>query len=218
MPDYQKAKIYRIISNETDKVYIGSTCDYLSSRLGKHKYSFKKGKTCPTSKEILKYADCKIELIEEFPCATKRELLDREGYHISITPNCVNRNVMGRTKARYYMDNKEVITVKKKAYAQKNATKIAEYQKKYAEENKEHLKEYHKNYHEKNREKYNAMGKENYRANKEAYIARAKKNYLKNKAKLVEPVVCECGITVQKRRLREHRKTKTHLANISLTS
>lgn len=214
MPDYQKGKIYKITSNETDKVYIGSTCDYLSSRLGKHKYSFKKGKTCPTSKEILKYADCTVSLIEEFPCATKRELLEREGYHIRITPNCVNARIAGRTDKQWRMDNKEVLAVKKKAYAQKNAAKTAEYQKKYAEEHKEHLKEYHKNYHEKNREKYNAMGKENYRANKEAYIARSKKSYLKNKAKLVEPVVCECGITVQKRRLREHKKTKTHLAII----
>lgn len=214
MPNYSKAKIYKITSNDAKDVYIGSTCQSLKDRLCKHKYSFKKGKTCPTSKEILKYADCKIELIEEFPCATKRELLEREGYHIRITPNCVNRNVMGRTKAQYYVDNKEVIAVKSKKYAQKNATKIAEYQKKYAEEHKEHLKEYHKNYHEKNREKYNAMGKENYRAKRQEYIERAKKSYLKNKAKLVEPVVCECGITVQKRRLREHKKTKTHLAII----
>ena len=215
MPNYQKGKIYKIISNETDKVYIGSTCDYLSSRLGKHKYSYKKGKTCTSSKEILKYADCEIELIEDFPCATKRELLDREGYYIRITPNCVNVRIAGRTKAQYYVDNKEVLAIKKKAYAQKNAATIAKYQKKYAEDHQNRLKEYRKNYHEKNRQKYNEKGKEDYRAKKEEYKARAKRYYEANKDKLKEPVRCEsCGITLQKRRLREHNKTKTHLANL----
>ena len=33
MPDYQKGKIYKIISNETDDVYIGSTTQSLSLRL-----------------------------------------------------------------------------------------------------------------------------------------------------------------------------------------
>lgn len=210
MPDYSKAKIYRIISNETDKVYIGSTCDYLSSRLGKHKYSYKKGR-CSTSKELLKYADCEIELIEEFPCTTKRELLDREGYHIRITPNCVNARIAGRAGKQWREDNKETIARKTKAYAQKNALNIAKYQKKYAEDHKEHLKEYHRKYHLKNKEKYNQKGKDNYQANKQAYKDRAKKNYIKNQEKLKKMVKCDCGVELQARRLREHKKTKAHL-------
>eukprot|EP01035_Chromulina_nebulosa_P002536 gene2536-3427_t len=34
MPDYSKAKIYRIVGN--DKTYIGSTCSSLTQRLAEH--------------------------------------------------------------------------------------------------------------------------------------------------------------------------------------
>ena len=40
MPDYSKGKIYKLISNHTDDIYIGSTCDLLSKRLYKHKKAF----------------------------------------------------------------------------------------------------------------------------------------------------------------------------------
>ena len=42
---YQQGKIYKLISSETDKIYIGSTCKkYLSQRLQDHKTDYKKWK------------------------------------------------------------------------------------------------------------------------------------------------------------------------------
>ena len=39
---YQKGKIYKILNNKTDKIYIGSTTSALSQRLAQHKVKHKK--------------------------------------------------------------------------------------------------------------------------------------------------------------------------------
>ena len=56
--DYQNGKIYKIVSNQTDKIYIGSTaCPRLCTRLAQHKSNYnqwKRGKYCKmTSFEII---------------------------------------------------------------------------------------------------------------------------------------------------------------------
>ena len=92
---YQRRKIYKIISNETHLVYYGSTIENtLTNRLSGHRTSYKKwlvGKDgYVTSFEIVKYEDCKIILVESFPCNTKDELTSREQYYID-TNTCVNK-------------------------------------------------------------------------------------------------------------------------------
>ena len=37
LPDYSKGKIYKLVSNKTDDVYIGSCLMTLSTRLSKHR-------------------------------------------------------------------------------------------------------------------------------------------------------------------------------------
>ena len=63
--NFQDGKIYKLISNESAKCYIGSTTEqYLSSRLAKRRGNHKnwlKGKRYHiTSFEILKFDDCQI--------------------------------------------------------------------------------------------------------------------------------------------------------------
>ena len=62
--DYQQAKIYIIKSNQTDKIYIGSTTQTLGNRFMGHKSS--RNKT--TSKNIMIFGDAYIELLEQYPC------------------------------------------------------------------------------------------------------------------------------------------------------
>jgi hypothetical protein len=50
--------------------------------------------------------NCKIELIENYPCNSKEELLKREGWYIKVT-ECVNKMVAGRTKQEWKQDNPE---------------------------------------------------------------------------------------------------------------
>jgi len=137
MPDYSKGKIYIIKSDETDKVYIGSTCSTLSQRFSCHKSDYKhkivnpdeRGKSFSSYLQIVKYSDARIELIEDFPCETRRELLNREGELCRTTPNCVNITINGRTKKQWDEDNKE---------------HCREYRKKFCEENKELIVERYK--------------------------------------------------------------------------
>ena len=52
---------------------------------------------------------CKMERIEPFPCNSKQELLQREGYHVRNT-DCVNRCLAGRTSVEYARMHRETNT------------------------------------------------------------------------------------------------------------
>ncbi len=135
MPDYQKGKIYKLWSpqGEEDEIYIGSTCDKLYKRKNQHK---KKANTCNSKILFEKYDDVRIELLEEYPCNNKAELLKKEGEYIREN-KCLNKNISGRTTKQYYEDNKERI----QKYAENNKEKITEYQKEYYYNNKEQYNE-----------------------------------------------------------------------------
>jgi hypothetical protein len=89
-----KGLIYKIVSDSTDKVYIGSTTQTLQKRLKRHKSSYKGylkyNNEYISSYELVKYKNCKIELLEEIEFTDKRELLKLEGYYISNTQNVIN--------------------------------------------------------------------------------------------------------------------------------
>ena len=95
MVDYSKGKIYKIIDNTNDKIYIGSTTQDLKARLRGHKSECKKKDI--SSKLILKNNNFRIELIEDYPCNTKRELEIREQYYLD-TMVCVNTKRAYMTK------------------------------------------------------------------------------------------------------------------------
>lgn len=80
MRDYRKGKIYRLISQHTNKIYIGSTIQKLSSRMSalKRQYGWKEGNK--DFFEILCYDDCGIVLVEEYPCDSIDQLHMREQY------------------------------------------------------------------------------------------------------------------------------------------
>lgn len=88
MIDYSKGKIYKIVSSQTEKIYIGSTVKHkLCDRMSLHRNEYKKYKEGTKNKyissfDILKYADAKIVLIESFPCTCKEELNAREQYYL----------------------------------------------------------------------------------------------------------------------------------------
>jgi hypothetical protein len=124
MTDYKNGKIYIIKSNETDEFYIGSTCSTLKDRFCKHKSAhksaYKSSKKHFTASKILKYSDAYIELLEDFPCKLKKELLDREGVLMKENPKCVNTQIQGRTMAEYRKDNDEKLKQQGIEYRIKN--------------------------------------------------------------------------------------------------
>ena len=128
--NYQNSKIYTIRSHQTDKIYIGSTCNELRKRLYQHKQDYKrflKNKYhIVSSFEILKYDDCFIELYEKYPCSDKMELHKREG-EIIRSLDCVNKLIPARTKKEgkkeYYQKNKEKVLKRQKEYYEKKKKK-----------------------------------------------------------------------------------------------
>ena len=106
---YRKGKIYIIRSDQTDEIYIGSTVMKLEKRLRKHESNFREFNNGTynyvTSFELLKHNNYKIELLEAYPCVSKKKLRRREGHYIK-TIECVNKVIPGRTKAEYRIDNK----------------------------------------------------------------------------------------------------------------
>jgi len=92
----KKGFIYKISSNQTDNIYIGSTIVKLSIRMSKHKSDFKCKRNYCTCFEIVKYPDAKIELLETIDFEEPYELKAMEGQYQRRLP-CVNRQIAFRS-------------------------------------------------------------------------------------------------------------------------
>ena len=88
--------------------------------------------------------NCKIELLEVFPCTSKEELEQREGHWVRHEI-CVTEHIPNRSRSEYYQDNK---------------IKIAEQSKKYREDNLEHCKCVAAKYYQENKDKIDLRHKE----------------------------------------------------------
>lgn len=90
---YLESKIYKITCQGYPGVYIGSTHDTLHNRFvhhTSHYRSWKLGKGNFTASYVLfERGPCTIELVENWPCQTKKEKLAREQYWLKV-----HRNVM----------------------------------------------------------------------------------------------------------------------------
>ena len=156
MPNYQNGKIYKLVNDENDDIYVGSTTQPLSKRFGDHKSSYKYHMNNTykfiTAFDIVKYQSCKIILIENFSCNSKYELEARERYYIDIL-KCVNKNRPNKTdkdnkqyKQQHYINNKQCYLENAQQRNLKNKLDIKNYQEQYKKNNKEKIKEYMKEY------------------------------------------------------------------------
>ena len=93
MPNFKNGKTY-IIWNTTApvyKVYYGSTVRTLKARMSRHKND----KTCE-SRSIIESGTYAYQLLENYPCNTKRELQNKEAQYITSNwDSCVNKKVPG---------------------------------------------------------------------------------------------------------------------------
>ena len=147
MSKYQKGKIYKLVSNYTDEIYIGSTIQPLSKRLGGHKLDFERGNNL-SSKKLMELGEVKIILIENFPCETKEELLKRERFYIE-SMKCLNKIIPTQNRKEWREKNKNHIKKTSSEYYIKNYDKISKYRK----DNKEDKDLKMKLYYIKNKEK-----------------------------------------------------------------
>ena len=89
MPNYQNGKVYSIRSlSRPELIYVGSTTQTLSMRMTQHRTP---SSTC-VSREIINIGDAYIELIENYPCNDKNQLLARENRHMRGL-ECLNKRL-----------------------------------------------------------------------------------------------------------------------------
>ena len=135
---YQKGNIYMITDVAYQERYYGSTIEPLTKRMIHHKHKFfhLDYEDKPFFRSVnyifdkFGFENCKIELVENFPCNSKEELTKREGFYIQSN-DCVNKHIAGRTKEEYkeqtrerknerqleyYSENKEEALLKQKKY------------------------------------------------------------------------------------------------------
>ena len=216
--DYANGKIYSLRSHQTDEVYYGSTTQILAKRLYEHKQDYKRwinqtGRYYITSSEIVKYPDCYIELVENYPCASKAELEKREGEIIRAAPDAVNKCIPGRTQAEYRQDNRDAILAQNKLYYEANRDTLLTQQKLYNEANKDTISAYQKQYRESNKDTAKAYQKQRYEVNKDAILAQRKQYREANKdtisAQAAQKTTCQiCNSIVSKGSLYGHKKSK----------
>jgi len=177
MPNYQNGKIYKIENDKNDLIYYGSTTQPLCKRMVEHRGKHSK---CMSKKLEVDLRECRIVLIENFPCNNKDELNAREAYYIRNFP-CVNKVIPGRTHEEYREEHREQTNKRMKEYNKANKDKIAEKNKERYQKNRQKLLEQKKEYSEKNKEKIKEKGKKYYQANKEKILKQRKEYYQRTK-------------------------------------
>ena len=138
MPDYANGKIYKIVG-EDGSTYYGSTTESLKDRMRRHRCC----KTTTAYQKIISQMKYEIILIENYPCESKEELLDREATYIRGNP-CVNQCIPRRTMKEWREVHREDTKVYNKIYGESHREEKRAHSKKHYEENREQKLEYGK--------------------------------------------------------------------------
>ena len=145
--DYKNAKIYKIVNDIDDEVYIGSTCQPLSKRMAEHRASMKTKR----DGKIKLYQhmtnvgveNCKILLIEETPCENIEQLRKIEGEYIRKF-GTLNGNMAGRSASEYKKEFAERYKPRKKEYREKKRDILNLKNREYYEMKKDEINQKHK--------------------------------------------------------------------------
>jgi len=138
---YENGKIYKIINENNDTIYIGSTKKTLNDRYSYHTH---------------KKENHKIILIENYSCNSKKELCMREQEVIENHNNLVNKQRAYRSEE----ERKQELKIYNKNYKIKNKEELEEKKKIYNSVKKNEIKEYNKKQYDKNKNILNEKRKE----------------------------------------------------------
>lgn len=186
---YHNSKIYKLISDHTDKIYIGSTVQPLHKRKHGHikSYQLFKNKQIQyvSSYELIDLGEIDIILIENIKCENREELHAKERHYIELNKElCINLKIPTRTTEEKKQNRREL----QKNHYKNNIEIIKEKHNEYYENNKEILKIKNKTYKENNKEKLNEKHK--------------------------EKLNCECGGKFTYSNKAVHLKSKKHLKHL----
>ena len=227
---YENGKIYKVVDNGYNLCYYGSTVQPLSKRFSTHKKDYvryrdgRKERPLTICKIFDEYGvdNCKIELVELFPCNSKEELHKREGEHIRNN-DCVNKFIPGRSQEEYRKCHKAEAAARTRKYRskltdeQKEAIRLKE--KEYRETHKEEIREKTRNYRENNKDKVIASRRERYanmtdeqKNHRNEYAKEWRKNHKEEvNARSREKVACDvCGSCYSRGDMTRHERSKKH--------
>ena len=131
MPNYNNGKIYKIVNNIDNMIYIGSTTCRLCSRMNVHRVFAKNNHNANLYRYMreLGITNFTIVLIENYPCSSKEHLLRRERHvfdlhdkQILLNSNRPHTTCIERLQQirNWQMDNKEYHTNQKKLWHTNN--------------------------------------------------------------------------------------------------
>ena len=133
MPDYAQVKIYVIRNRAAGDgvVYVGSTTQPLCERMNGHRRDMKAGDNMKLYK-MMRDAGVEhfhIEILADFSCERREQLLAEEGRHIrALRPEC-NVRIAGRTNKEYKREwgdaNPGVDAARCKAYRERKKAAAA---------------------------------------------------------------------------------------------
>ena len=184
---FVNGKIYTLKSaSHPEKLYIGSTIYYLEIVMSTLESKYKaecegKNKYRCSSMELMKYPDCKIELLEEYPCQSREELSKRAGWYIRNN-SCVNKRMLGRDQKTYLQDNIELIQTKRKIEYYKNVN--VEKRRLNYQTNKEEILERRRLNRQNNKENINERERLKYQNNKEKILEKQRLYRQNNREKI----------------------------------
>lgn len=210
MPDYHQGKIYKLVNDVDNEIYVGSTCNSLPKRLGEHKgkMKHKPNQKIYQKMHALGLAHFRIILVEDYPCNNKNELTAREEHwrtelKASLNMVCCSTGIkcckIGSAEDEQieYRRNYEKAYNKTEKRKEFNKKHQREYRK--TEKGQAYNKQYRKQYYEDNKEKKISYAQLYRTANREKI--REKKN---------QQIQCVCGLPSTRNNLKTHQKTARH--------
>jgi len=137
MVNYGKGKIYKLVNDVDNKIYIGSTTNPLCKRKGEHKKSskFEKMKVYQHL-NVIGWENVHIVLIENYPCTSKEELFSRERYWMEQLKSELNVRLPIITSDERQQNQKKA----RKNWNMKNINHVKAYKIKYDNEHPDKTK------------------------------------------------------------------------------
>jgi hypothetical protein len=94
MPDFTQSKVYKLVNDTDDEIYVGSTCGTLRRRKCGHKISATKhtNRRVYTHLNAVGWDNVRIVLLQSIACANRDELRAAEQHWIDLLRPSLNKN------------------------------------------------------------------------------------------------------------------------------
>jgi group I intron endonuclease len=136
---YEHSKVYKLVNDNDDEIYVGSTTDALHKRMYSHKRDAKAKPNMRVYHHLNKvgFENVRIVLIELFSCNSREELIRRERHWFDILKPSLNTTLPSRTTQQYRLDNRETLRKQNKEWEKNNREYVSQKKREWREKNRE---------------------------------------------------------------------------------